>query len=91
MSDPINSPEHYQIKFPYEDDGEEINFITYEVKDLIEERLIKLSETLDGVPPQCYFYYANVIKYIMRWFAKGEGEDLKKARKYIDFLLEEYE
>lgn len=31
----------------------------------------------------------NVIKYMCRWRAKGGEEDLKKARQYIDYLLEE--
>lgn len=31
----------------------------------------------------------NVIKYMCRWRSKGGAEDLKKARQYIDYLLEE--
>jgi len=31
----------------------------------------------------------NVIKYVTRWRAKGHGlEDLKKARHYLDLLIE---
>ena len=34
------------------------------------------------------FCEGNVIKYIARWKAKNGVEDLKKARWYIDFLIE---
>ncbi len=34
------------------------------------------------------FCEGNVVKYISRWPAKGGVEDLRKARHYIDFLIE---
>ena len=34
------------------------------------------------------FCEGNVIKYVSRWKDKGGLEDLKKARHYIDLLLE---
>ena len=37
------------------------------------------------------FCEGNVIKYISRWKAKNGIEDLKKARWYIDFLIESIE
>ena len=37
------------------------------------------------------FCEGNVIKYISRWKAKNGVEDLKKARWYIDFLIESFE
>lgn len=33
----------------------------------------------------------NVLKYMWRYEDKGKEEDLKKARQYIDFMLEEFE
>jgi len=30
----------------------------------------------------------NVVKYITRWRGKGGLEDLKKAKQYIDFIIE---
>ena len=30
----------------------------------------------------------NVIKYITRWRYKGGIEDLKKAKQYIDFIID---
>ena len=34
------------------------------------------------------FCEGNIIKYVSRHRAKGGAEDLKKARHYIDLLLE---
>lgn len=33
------------------------------------------------------FCTGNAIKYLWRWKEKGGEEDLRKARNYIDFLL----
>jgi len=37
------------------------------------------------------FCEGNVIKYITRWQKKGGVEDLKKAKVYIQFLIDKYE
>lgn len=37
------------------------------------------------------FCEGNIVKYIARWKAKNGVEDLKKARWYIDFLIESIE
>ena len=34
------------------------------------------------------FCEGNVVKYISRWHTKGGVEDLRKARHYIDMLIE---
>ena len=34
------------------------------------------------------YFEGNVIKYVTRWRAKGGLEDLRKARHYIDLLIE---
>lgn len=34
------------------------------------------------------FFEGNVIKYVTRWKDKGGVEDLKKARHYLDKLIE---
>lgn len=48
-------------------------------------------EVIDGLPPEqaVGFYRGNAIKYLMRAGTKGDGvEDLRKARHYLDKLLE---
>ncbi len=37
------------------------------------------------------FCEGNVIKYVTRWRAKGGVQDLKKARHYLDLLIERHE
>jgi hypothetical protein len=37
------------------------------------------------------FAEGNVVKYVTRWQAKGSIEDLRKARHYLDLLIEEAE
>lgn len=37
------------------------------------------------------FYWGNAIKYLLRFQGKNGLEDLKKARKNLDWLIEEYE
>lgn len=34
------------------------------------------------------YFEGNVIKYVSRWRQKGGIEDLKKAKHYIELLLE---
>lgn len=37
------------------------------------------------------FYWSNVIKYVLRFNQKNGVEDLKKARVYLDKLIERLE
>jgi hypothetical protein len=37
------------------------------------------------------FCEGNVVKYVSRWRAKGGVEDLRKARHYLDLLIEDEE
>lgn len=34
------------------------------------------------------FFEGNIVKYVSRWRAKGGVEDLRKARHYLDKLIE---
>ena len=50
--------------------------------------------THNGIEPIDYimtnkldFCEGNVVKYISRWKHKNGVEDLKKARQYLDFLI----
>lgn len=71
-NDIINKPNHYQINIK----GNNI-----EVIDIIDE-------VVKNYKPQEAFKIANVIKYVLRASKKNGKEDLKKARKYIEMLLE---
>lgn len=55
-----------------------------ECKDLISVML----EGLDGAEA---YYMGNILKYLYRYKDKGGAEDLRKARQYLEFLIDEYE
>ncbi|MEV2910766.1 DUF3310 domain-containing protein [Paenibacillus larvae] len=44
-----------------------------------------------GLDPLEAFCIGNVTKYTWRWKDKNGVEDLKKARQYLDFLIQEAE
>lgn len=54
-----------------------------ECKDVIEA----VTEDMTGYEA---VYTANVIKYIWRWKKKNGDEDLRKAKQYIDFILDNH-
>ena len=72
ISDVINSPEHYQLNIK----GNNI-----EVIDVIDE-------VVKDYNPKQAFRVANILKYILRASKKNGLEDFKKAKKYIEMLLE---
>ena len=37
----------------------------------------------------CGYCKGNILKYIWRYEDKGQGEDLKKAKVYLDWLISE--
>lgn len=55
----------------------------YEVIDVIDDNL-----TFEGMEGYCV---GNVLKYVMRYRHKNGVEDLKKARWYLNHLIEELE
>ncbi len=71
--DIIDKPNHYQLNIK----GDNIQVI-----DIIDE-IVK------DYKPQEAFKIANVIKYVLRASKKNGKQDLKKAKKYIEMLLDE--
>lgn len=79
MNEMIKKPNHYMLF-----NGEK------EVKDLIKDRLAMSDFPSNMV--HLNYYYGNVVKYIMRCFSKGLVlQDLKKAREYLSYMIEELE
>lgn len=70
--DIINNPNHYQINIK----GNNI-----EVIDIIDE-------VVKDYNPKQAFRVANILKYVLRANKKNGLEDFKKAKKYIEMLLE---
>ena len=71
-NDIINKPNHYQL--------------------LVKDRVVEVIDIIDSIvqnyPPKQAVRVANIIKYILRADKKNGLEDFKKAKKYIDMLLE---
>ena len=81
LYDVISKPKHYML---FEDKG-------IEVRDVIE----KLVEKLDNNSPPRYLPlftsdYVQLMQYLMRFMDKNGVEDLKKARWYLDKMIEAY-
>ena len=72
ISDVINSPKHYQLN---------IKNNNIEVIDIIDN-------IVQNYTPKQAIRVANIIKYILRADKKNGLEDFKKAKKYIEMLLE---
>jgi hypothetical protein len=75
--DNVNKPKHYML---FEEQG-------IEVRHVIE----KLVNKLDGAPGMVVADYVQLMQYLMRFMDKGGTEDLKKARWYLDKIIEQQE
>jgi hypothetical protein len=79
--DTVNKPKHYML---FEEEG-------IEVRDVIEKLVNK-------IPPVSRDYgglftadYVQMMQYLMRFMDKNGVEDLKKARWYLDKLIDSYD
>ena len=86
--DVVAKPKHYML---FEDEG-------IEVRDVIEKLVNKIdTATRQDDYPQGYATpmflpdYVQLMQYLMRFMDKNGVEDLKKARWYLDKLIEAYD
>lgn len=77
----VNKPKHYML---FEDKG-------IEVRDVIAKLVEKLNSTWCPSNPLFASDYVQMMQYVMRFMDKNGKEDLKKARWYLDKLIESYE
>jgi hypothetical protein len=73
--DMVNKPKHYML-FP--DKG-------IEVIDVVDVLMEKAAKTLN---PQQLGYYTHLLGYLFRFSEKNGSEDLKKAKFYLDRIIE---
>jgi hypothetical protein len=81
--DVVDKPKHYML---FEDQG-------IEVRDVIEklvDKVYKSYETPKNMP-MVLADYVQMMQYLMRFMDKNGQEDLKKARWYLDKLIDAYE
>ena len=81
--DVVAKPKHYML---FEEEG-------IEVRDVIEKLVDKLQNTLPYPGNYSLFEadYVQMMQYLMRFMDKNGGEDLKKARWYLDKLIDSYQ
>lgn len=89
--DAVDKPKHYML-FAAEDLRKDRGI---EVRDVIEKLASKLGEA-DKTPmpydaPLFVSDYVQMMQYLMRFMDKNGKEDLKKARWYLDKLIDSYE
>jgi len=85
--DPVEKPKHYML-FAAEDLRKEEGI---EVRDVIEKLVEKIDEARMPYSPLFSADYVQMMQYLMRFMDKNGGEDLKKARWYLDKLIASYE
>lgn len=82
--DVISKPKHYML---FEDKN-------IEVRDVIEKLVNKIYGTVENTPlyGSSLFIsdYVQLMQYLMRFMDKNGVEDLKKARWYLDKMIEAY-
>ena len=83
--DTVSKPKHYML---FEDKG-------IEVRDVLEKLVNKVREG-HAIPfwkeaPLFEADYVQMLQYVMRFMDKNGSEDLKKARWYLDKMIEAYE
>lgn len=76
--DLVTKPKHYML---FEDQG-------IEVRDVIEKLVNKIEYYPEGM---FIADYVQLMQYLMRFMDKNGVEDLKKARWYLDKMIDSYE
>ena len=79
--DVVKKPQHYML---FEDKG-------IEVRDVIQKLVEKFEMSSQGHPYMFAADYVQMMQYLMRFMDKNGVEDLKKARWYLDKLIDSYE
>lgn len=79
--DVVNKPKHYML-FPEKN---------IEVRDVIERLVVKIDDTCEEYFPLLTSDYVQMMQYLMRFMDKNGVEDLKKARWYLDKLIDSYD
>jgi len=81
--DVVDKPKHYML---FEDEG-------IEVRDVIQQLVSKFDceSEHDFYSHMFIADYVQLMQYLMRFMNKNGVEDLKKARWYLDKMIEDYE
>jgi hypothetical protein len=79
--DVVNKPKHYML---FEEEG-------IEVRDVIEKLVNKIPPVSRDYGGLFVADYVQMMQYLMRFMDKNGVEDLKKAKWYLDKLIQAYD
>jgi hypothetical protein len=79
--DVVSKPQHYML---FEEEG-------IEVRDVIAKLVDKMPAMYVTQAPLFISDYVQLMQYLMRFMDKNGVEDLKKARWYLDKLIDSYD
>jgi hypothetical protein len=88
--DSVDKPKHYMLFEPYEISHRADAALGLEVRNVIDKLTQKFEMSPTG---HSYMYvsdYVQMMQYLMRFMDKNGTEDLKKARWYLDRMIESY-
>lgn len=91
--DTVNKPKHYMLFSPEDIGMRSADDKGIEVRDVIEKLVDKMWSApmpTNGGAMQ-YADYVQLMQYLMRFMDKNGVEDLKKARWYLDKMIDAYE
>jgi hypothetical protein len=89
--DIVNKPKHYMLFDEMEIKERGFEGKGIEVRDVIEHLVWKFREDqITSFEPLFISDYVQLMQYLMRFMDKNGVEDLKKARWYLDKMIESY-
>jgi len=93
--DVISKPKHYMLFDEMEVKERGFEGQGIEVRDVLEKLVGKFYKNCENLPdqPSCALFesdYVQLMQYLMRFINKNGVEDLKKARWYLDKMIEAY-
>jgi len=90
--DSVERPKHYMLFEPFEISQRADYSLGIEVRNVIEKLVYKVY--VSPINPGSYRLfesdYVQMMQYLMRFMDKNGVEDLKKARWYLDKMIEAY-
>ena len=89
--DTVNKPKHYMLFDKYQVKLKAKHDKGIEVRDVIEALVLKMYPEVGQFDGMFIADYVQMMQYLMRFMDKNGAEDLKKARWYLDKLIEAYE
>ena len=83
--DVISKPKHYML---FEKEGIEVRDVIAKLVEKVGQSTVECTPTF---PPALFESdYVQLMQYLMRFMDKNGVEDLKKARWYLDKMIESY-